>query len=476
MTIATLLGLLFAVYVWEWSLSSALIFGLCLSCASTVVLLKALEMHGHLNTVDGQISVGWLVVEDIATVLILVLLPPVAQIMGVTPGGGEAAEPMTASGIAYVIASTLLHVVAFVAIMMVVGRKFIPWVLWQIAKTGSRELFTLSILTASVGIAYGAAAVFDVSFALGAFFAGMVMRESKYDAAVYQVTEDLALVQTVDFFPPMVDDPYIFGQVAAANALSDVYAMGGEVKTALNLVCFPESMDLNVLGQILQGGAEKVAEAGGILAGGHSIADTGVKYGLSVTGLVNPKKLYANDAGQPGDRLILTKALGVGLICSANRVGEVTKEQMDGAVQSMTTLNKTAAEISRKYTVHACTDVTGFGFLGHLHEMMGRGLSCEIDVNHIPVLPGARESADAFLYTAAGQRNRNHVGAAVQFENVPFSMEEVLFDPQTSGGLLMAAAPDEAEKLEQELQNAGLPARIVGTITEPGEVEIFVRG
>lgn len=180
MTIATLLGLLFAVYVWEWSLSPALIFGLCLSCASTVVLLKALEMHGHLNTVDGQISVGWLVVEDIATVLILVLLPPVAQIMGVTPGGGEAAEPMTASGIAYVIASTLLHVVAFVAIMMVVGRKFIPWVLWQIAKTGSRELFTLSILTASVGIAYGAAAVFDVSFALGAFFAGMVMRESKY--------------------------------------------------------------------------------------------------------------------------------------------------------------------------------------------------------------------------------------------------------------------------------------------------------
>ena len=180
MTIATLLGLLFAVYVWEWSLSSALIFGLCLSCASTVVLLKALEMHGYLNTVDGQISVGWLVVEDIATVLILVLLPPVAQIMGVTPGGGEAAEPMTASGIAYVIASTLLHVVAFVAIMMVVGRKFIPWVLWQIAKTGSRELFTLSILTASVGIAYGAAAVFDVSFALGAFFAGMVMRESKY--------------------------------------------------------------------------------------------------------------------------------------------------------------------------------------------------------------------------------------------------------------------------------------------------------
>ncbi len=304
----------------------------------------------------------------------------------------------------------------------------------------------------------------------------LVGYDSRDDAAVYQVTENLALVQTVDFFPPMLDDPYVFGQVAAANALSDVYAMGGEVKTALNLVCFPESMDLNVLGQILQGGAEKVAEAGGILAGGHSIADTGVKYGLSVTGLVDPKKMYANDAGQPGDRLILTKALGVGLICSAKRVGEVTNEQMDGAVQSMTTLNKTAAEISQKYTVHACTDVTGFGFLGHLHEMMGRGLSCEIDADNIPVLPGARESADAFLYTAAGQRNRNHVGKAVRFENVSFAMEEVLFDPQTSGGLLMAAAPDEAEMLEQELQKVGLPARIVGRITEPGAVEILVRG
>lgn len=179
MTIATILGLTFAVYVWHWSVASALIFGLCLSCASTVVLLKALEMHGHLNTVDGQISVGWLVVEDIATVLILVLLPPIAQILGVAPGG-EAAEPLSGTGIAYVIAKTVLNVVAFVAIMMVIGRKFIPWVLWQIAKTGSRELFTLSILTASVGIAYGAAAVFDVSFALGAFFAGMVMRESKY--------------------------------------------------------------------------------------------------------------------------------------------------------------------------------------------------------------------------------------------------------------------------------------------------------
>ena len=302
----------------------------------------------------------------------------------------------------------------------------------------------------------------------------LVGYDSRDDAAVYQVTEDLALVQTVDFFPPMVDDPYIFGQVAAANALSDVYAMGGEVKTALNLVCFPESMDLNVLGQILQGGAEKVAEAGGILAGGHSIADTGVKYGLSVTGLVNPKKLYANDAGPPGDRLILTKALGVGLICSANRGGEVTKEQMDGAVQSMTTLNKTAAEISRKYTVHACTDVTGFGFLGHLHEMMDGKLSCRIFADQIPVIKEALDYADEFLLTAAGQKNRNHVGEFVSFENVSFAMEEVLFDPQTSGGLLIAVESQQAEALFEELKQAGHPAAIVGEIISKAEKEIYV--
>ncbi len=302
----------------------------------------------------------------------------------------------------------------------------------------------------------------------------LVGYDSKDDAAVYKITDDVALVQTVDFFPPMVDDPYTFGKIAAANALSDVYAMGGEVKTALNLVCFPESMDLNILGAILQGGAEKVAEAGGILAGGHSIADTGVKYGLSVTGLVDPHHLYANDAGQPGDKLILTKALGVGLICTANRVGEAKPEDMARAIDSMTTLNKTAAEISRRYAVHAATDVTGFSFLGHLHEMMGGKLSCTIDAHAVPVLPGAWDAADACLYTAAGQRNRNHTGPFVEFEGVPFPMEEILFDPQTSGGLLFAVAPDAADALEQELQAAGLPAKIVGEIKEKSEKEIVV--
>lgn len=250
MTIATVLGLLFAIYVWHWSVASALIFGLCLSCASTVVLLKALEMHGHLNTVDGQISVGWLVVEDIATVLILVLLPPVAQILGVTPDGSSA-QPMSAGEVAYVISSTLLRVVAFVAIMLVVGRKFIPWVLWQIAKTGSRELFTLSILTASVGIAYGAAAVFEVSFALGAFFAGMVMRESKY---AHRAASDLLPLQdafSVLFFVGvgmMLDWRVIIEEPWTILAMLAIIMIGKSL-TAFTLVHFlryPLHTSLNV--------------------------------------------------------------------------------------------------------------------------------------------------------------------------------------------------------------------------------------
>ena len=191
-------------------------------------------------------------------------------------------------------------------------------------------------------------------------------------------------------------------------------------------------------------------------------------------GLVDPHRLTANDTGRPGDKLLLTKALGVGLICTANRVGEAAPEQMEAAVRSMTTLNKAAAEIARRYEVHAATDVTGFSFLGHLHEMMGEKLSCVIDAHAVPVLPGAWEAADACLYTAAGQRNRNHTGPFVRFEKVPFPMEEILFDPQTSGGLLFAVAPQDAAALEAELQAAGLPAKIVGTIGEKQTTEITV--
>lgn len=302
----------------------------------------------------------------------------------------------------------------------------------------------------------------------------LVGYDSKDDAAVYKISKDIAIVQTLDFFPPMVEDPYTFGKIAATNALSDIYAMGGEVKTALNIVCFPEDMDLNVLGEIMRGGAEKVIEAGGQLAGGHSVADSDVKYGLSVTGVVHPEKIYQNNTGKVGDKLILTKKLGVGIVCTANRVGEASAEAMEEALTSMTTLNKYAAEILRKYEVHACTDVTGFGFLGHLYEMLDDRLSAKIAQQNVPVIKEALAYADEFLLTAAAQKNRNHFGDYVHFEKVPFAMEEVLFDPQTSGGLLAAVAPEDALNLEKELQDAGLPAQIVGELIEKDTYEIYV--
>lgn len=298
--------------------------------------------------------------------------------------------------------------------------------------------------------------------------------DSRDDAAVYRISDDAAIVQTLDFFPPMVDDAYTFGKIAAANALSDIYAMGGEVKTALNIVCFPETMDLNILGEIMRGGSEKVIEAGGTLAGGHSIADSDVKYGLSVMGIVHPDIVYANNRGVPGDKLILTKKLGVGIICTANRVGEASEAAMEEAIASMTTLNKYAAEISRKYEVHACTDVTGFGFLGHLHEMLDGRLSCRVHAADVPVIEEALHHADEFLLTAAGQRNRNHVGEFVAFRNISFAMEEVLFDPQTSGGLLIAVGPNEAGDMLEELRQAGLPANIVGELLPKSDREIMV--
>lgn len=302
----------------------------------------------------------------------------------------------------------------------------------------------------------------------------LVGYSSKDDAAVYRLTDEIAFVQTLDFFPPMVQDPYLFGQIAAANALSDIYAMGGTVKTALNIVCFPEKWDLNILGEILRGGSEKVLEAGGSLAGGHSIADSDVKYGLSVTGVVHPDHIWANNTGRPGDRLILTKALGVGILCTADRVGEAPADGMAAAIRSMTTLNKTAAECCHAYEIHACTDVTGFSFLGHLHEMMDGRLSCRIFADQIPVLPGAMACADEFLLTAAAQRNRNHVGNYVRFDDIPFAMEEVLFDPQTSGGLLVAAAPGDVDSLLKDLRGRGLPAAMVGEILAREDQEIQV--
>ena len=300
--------------------------------------------------------------------------------------------------------------------------------------------------------------------------------DSKDDAAVYKLTDEVAVVQTLDFFPPMVDDPYTFGQIAAANALSDIWAMGGQVKTALNIVCFPEKSDLNILGEMMRGGAEKVAEAGGVLAGGHSIADSDVKYGLSVMGVVHPDHIYANNTPQTGDCLVLTKRLGVGILCTANRVGEASPEAMEAAIASMTTLNKYAAQCCRAYEIHACTDVTGFSFLGHLHEMMDGAHSCRIEAGAVPVFSEALRHADEFLLTAAGQRNRNHTGPFVRFENVPFAMEEVLFDPQTSGGLLVALPKEQAAALVEDLRRGGAPAAVVGEVTDSEDIEIRVIG
>lgn len=299
--------------------------------------------------------------------------------------------------------------------------------------------------------------------------------DSADDAAVYKVSDDIGVIQTVDFFPPMVEDPYTFGKIAATNALSDVYAMGGEVKTAMNIVCFPQSWDINMLGEILRGGSEKVIEAGGVLVGGHSINDVDVKYGLSVMGVVHPDKIYANNGGHPGDKLIITKRLGVGIISTAHRVGEATQEAMDAAIESMTSLNKYAAQCCKKYDIHGCTDITGFGFLGHLHEMVDGKLSCKVFADQLPVFPEALEYADEFLLTAVAQQNRNHVGRHVQFdEDISFAMQEVMFDPQSSGGLLIVLPADQAESLLADIQALGVPSAIVGEMMEPGRKEIYV--
>ena len=299
--------------------------------------------------------------------------------------------------------------------------------------------------------------------------------DSADDAAVYKVSDEIAVVQTVDFFPPMVEDPYTFGKIAATNALSDIYAMGGEVKTAMNIVCFPQSWDINMLGEILRGGSEKVIEAGGVLVGGHSINDVDVKYGLSVMGLVHPDKIYANNGGRPGDKLILTKKLGVGIISTAFRVGEASQEAMDQAVESMTSLNKYAAQCCKKYDIHGCTDITGFGFLGHLHEMVDGKLSCRVYADKLPVFPEALVYADEFLLTSVAQQNRNHVGRHVKFdEDISFAMQEVMFDPQSSGGLMIVLPADQADALLADIQALGVPAAIVGEMLEPMQKEIYV--
>ena len=252
--------------------------------------------------------------------------------------------------------------------------------------------------------------------------------------------------------------------------------MGGTVRTALNIVCFPEQMDLNILGRILQGGSEKVIEAGGSLAGGHSIADSEVKYGLSVTGTIHPDRIRANNTGHVGDALVLTKPLGVGLTCTAARMGAASDEALALAVKSMTMLNKYASEIADRYPVHACTDVTGFGLLGHLHEMTRPDLTARLHMAGIPVIPEARDYADGFYLTAAAQRNRNFAEGRVKLRGLSFADEEILFDPQTSGGLLFALDADKADDFVAEIASIGLPCGKIGQFIPRMDAEIIVEG
>jgi selenide,water dikinase len=290
------------------------------------------------------------------------------------------------------------------------------------------------------------------------------------DAGVYQIAPDQALAQTVDFFTPVVDDPYTFGQIAATNALSDVYAMGGRPLTALALVCFPEKADLEILERILAGGLSKMVEAKCTVIGGHSIRDEETKFGYAVTGLVHPKKILANSGARPGDSLVLTKALGTGVIATAIKSGRADQGWIDAAVRSMTTLNRQAAEVIGRggYEVHAVTDVTGFGLIGHAREMaLASNVRLQIFSKDIPILPGALECIRAGQIPGGLKANREFAECMVGYEEaISEEIKTLLFDPQTSGGLLISVAGEDCETLVLELRNAGVPARRIGSITE----------
>nr|WP_073076259.1 selenide, water dikinase SelD [Sporobacter termitidis] len=298
---------------------------------------------------------------------------------------------------------------------------------------------------------------------------------SSDDAAVYRLDDRRSLVMTVDFFPPMVDDARIFGKIAAANALSDVYAMGGRPLTALNLVCFPQAMDTAVLKEILVGGAEKVMEAGAVLSGGHSIYDKEPKYGLSVTGIVDTDKIIRNDTPRVSDKLILTKPLGVGIIMAALRGEAASMEAVRKATASMERLNKYAAEKMAGHSVSACTDVTGFGLLAHALEMAGDAVSVVVYPDELPYFDEAYRYAGEYLLTAAGQRNRNHLAGKADVERLPFALQELMFDPQTSGGLLISVAAGEAEDLLSAIRADDPSAQIIGEIAERDKDIILFR-
>jgi selenide,water dikinase len=327
------------------------------------------------------------------------------------------------------------------------------------------------------------------------------------DAGVYQIAPDIALVQTVDFFTPIVDDPYIFGQIAAVNALSDVYAMGGRPVSSLALVCFPEKQDLLVLERILAGGLSKMIEAGCTVIGGHSIRDEEMKFGYSVTGTIHPQRVLANRGAQPGDVLLLTKALGTGVISTAIKRGKAEPAWIDAAVRSMTTLNKAAAQVitgtlnellSRAsanshserarvegplpsgheppFVVHALTDITGFGLIVHAHEMaLASGVSLRLHASAVPLLTGALECVHAGYIPGGLKANREFAECRAAYEDgIPDDVRTMLFDPQTAGGLLISVASEDADDLQRALATAGVPAARIGEVLPPAKPPIQV--
>jgi selenide,water dikinase len=293
---------------------------------------------------------------------------------------------------------------------------------------------------------------------------------TKDDAGVFLLQEGLALVQTTDFFTPIIDDPYKFGQIAAANSLSDVYAMGGQPLTALSIVCFPEEGDLEQLEQILLGGMDKLIEAGCTVVGGHMVRDSEIKFGYAVTGTVNPDYVWTNAGARPGDILLLTKPLGTGVIATAIRAGKADSAWIDAAVEVMSRLNKDAAIALQplKHAIHSVTDITGFGFLGHVMEMANASqVSLRLISRNIGLLIGALECARNGFIAGGLKKNRDFIGTCVQFnEGVPLELQQLLFDPQTSGGLLVAVQPELAEEARRLLEKAACPAMQVGAVIE----------
>jgi selenide, water dikinase len=289
----------------------------------------------------------------------------------------------------------------------------------------------------------------------------IVGTETSDDAGVYRLRPDLAIVNTVDFFTPIVDDPYIFGQVAAANALSDIYAMGAEPKTALNIVGFPRGkMDIQILGEIIKGGAERIQEAGAVVIGGHSIIDEEIKYGMAITGVIHPDRVIRNIGVQEGDALVLTKPLGTGIITTALKKGKAPKESIQAAISSMIALNNTASKVMLNYRVHACSDVTGYGLLGHALEMAsGSSVTLILESAKLPLLHRAPRLAEKGHLTGGCKRNREYLKDKISVDkSIREGLVEVAFDPQTSGGLLIALPQRYAGKLVEELQTNGVKA------------------